>query len=61
MLILMRKQGQRIMIGDNITLVVTEVRGDKVKIGIEAPRDIPVYREEVELAVTVTTGTRNDG
>ena len=50
MLILMRKQGQRIMIGDNITLVVTEVRG-KVKIGIEAPRDIPVYREEVYQAI----------
>ena len=52
MLILMRKQGQRIMIGDNITLVVTEVRGDKVKIGIEAPRDIPVYREEAYQAIT---------
>jgi carbon storage regulator len=40
------------MIGDNITLVVTEVRGDKVKIGIEAPRDISVYREEAYQAIT---------
>jgi carbon storage regulator len=47
MLVLSRKGGDCIMIGDAIKVTVVELRGDKVRIGIEAPRDIPVHREEV--------------
>lgn len=47
MLVLTRKVDQSIIIGDNIKLTVVEIRGDQVKIGIEAPREIPVHREEV--------------
>ena len=42
-----RKVGQSIMIGDSITVTVTEVRGRQVRLGIDAPREIRVYREEV--------------
>ncbi|NLY10215.1 MAG: carbon storage regulator CsrA [Firmicutes bacterium] len=47
MLVLTRKIDQSIIIGDNIKLIVVEIRGDQVKIGIEAPRDVTVHREEV--------------
>jgi len=46
MLILARKIGQSILIGEDIELVVTEIRGDQVRIGIAAPRSIPVRRKE---------------
>lgn len=47
MLVLTRKVDQSIMIGDQIRIVVVDVRGDQVKIGIDAPRDIMVHRQEV--------------
>ncbi|MEM9657751.1 MAG: carbon storage regulator CsrA [Planctomycetota bacterium] len=47
MLVLSRKRNERIVIGDAIELVVIEIRGDRVKLGIEAPRSIPVHRREV--------------
>lgn len=47
MLVLTRKVDQSIMIGDQIRIVVVDVRGDQVKIGIDAPREIMVHREEV--------------
>ncbi|HBG01669.1 MAG TPA: carbon storage regulator [Firmicutes bacterium] len=47
MLVLTRKVDQSIMIGDQIRIVVVDVRGDQVKIGIDAPRDIMVHRHEV--------------
>lgn len=47
MLVLARKVGQKIVIGGNITVLVTEVRGDQVRLGIEAPRSIPVHRTEL--------------
>ena len=47
MLVLTRKIDQSIIIGDNIKLIVVEIRGDQVKIGIEEPRDVTVHREEV--------------
>jgi carbon storage regulator len=46
-LVLTRKVDEKIMIGDDITVVVVDIRGDQVKIGISAPRHIPVHREEV--------------
>ena len=47
MLVLSRKQNERIRIGDDITVTVVEIQGDKVKIGIEADRAVPVHREEI--------------
>ena len=48
MLVLSRKEGERIVIGDNITLVVSKVSGNRVTIGIEAPRDVKVVRGELQ-------------
>ena len=47
MLVLSRKRDERIVIGDNIIITVVEVRGDKVRLGIEAPTEVPVHRQEV--------------
>ena len=47
MLVLSRKKDESIMVGDNIKLTIIEIRGDKVRIGIEAPRDVTVHREEI--------------
>jgi len=47
MLVLTRQRGEKIMVDDNIIITIIEVRGDKVRIGIEAPRDVSVHREEI--------------
>ncbi len=47
MLVLTRKIDQSIVIGDNIKIIIVDVRGDQVKLGIEAPKDVSVHREEV--------------
>ena len=47
MLILSRKVGQSLMLGDGVEITITEVSGDRVKIGISAPADIRVYRKEI--------------
>lgn len=47
MLVLSRKKDEKIIIGDNIEILVIEVRGDTVRLGITAPRDISIHREEV--------------
>lgn len=47
MLVLSRGKQEVIMIGDDITITVVDIRGDKVRLGIEAPRDVPVHRAEV--------------
>jgi carbon storage regulator len=51
MLVLTRKPNQSIMIGDDIEVCVLSTTGDKARIGIQAPRDIPVYRKEVYLEI----------
>ena len=51
MLIITRKPGEKIMLGDEIVVHVMEVVGSSVRIGIEAPRSLPVYREEIWDAV----------
>jgi carbon storage regulator len=50
MLVLSRKEGERIVIGDNITLIVSKVSGNRVTIGIEAPKDVKVVRGELNSA-----------
>ena len=51
MLVLSRKPGESLIIGSDIVLTIVEVRGDKIKLGIEAPREIPVHRLEVAEAI----------
>lgn len=51
MLVLSRKRDERIVIGGNIVITVIEVRGDKVRLGITAPVDVPVHRQEVYDAI----------
>jgi len=51
MLILSRKINEKIMIGDDISITIIEVRGDQVKLGVEAPRDVQIFRQEVFDAI----------
>ena len=50
MLILSRKRNEKVMINDNITVLVVEISGDKVRLGFDAPQEIAIHREEVYLA-----------
>jgi carbon storage regulator len=65
MLVLTRKPGERILIGDNIVVTILDSRGDGVRIGIDAPRGITIQREEVLRAVTdanlAAAGAQPDG
>jgi carbon storage regulator len=56
MLVLTRKSNQSIMIGDEIEVSVLAIMGEKVRIGIEAPRSIPVFRKEVYLEIQQDQG-----
>lgn len=51
MLVLSRKLNEGIVIAGGIKVVIVEVRGDKVRLGIEAPKDVPVHRQEVQDAI----------
>ncbi|MEZ6061311.1 MAG: carbon storage regulator CsrA [Planctomycetaceae bacterium] len=51
MLVLSRQRDETIVIGDSIRITIVEVRGDKVRIGIDAPRDVTVHRQEVYDAI----------
>ena len=51
MLALSRKKNEALIINNNVEVTILEVKGDQVKIGIEAPREIPVYRKEVYLQI----------
>ncbi len=51
MLVLSRKKDESIVINNDITIVVVEIRGDKVRLGVEAPKDVPVHRREVFEAI----------
>lgn len=51
MLVLSRQRDESIFIGDNIKITIVDIRGDKVRLGIEAPSEIPVHRQEVYEAI----------
>ena len=51
MLVLSRHRDESIMIGDNVVVTIVDIRGDKVRLGIEAPTEIPVHRQEVYEAI----------
>ena len=51
MLVLSRQRDETIIIGDNIRITIVDVRGDKVRIGIDAPRDVTVHRQEIYEAI----------
>lgn len=51
MLALSRKKNEAIIIGNNIEITILEVKGDQVKIGVAAPKEVPVYRKEVYLQI----------
>ncbi|HAN97738.1 MAG TPA: carbon storage regulator [Planctomycetaceae bacterium] len=51
MLVLSRHRDESIMIGDDVVITIVDIRGDKVRLGIEAPTDIPVHRQEVYEAI----------
>ena len=53
MLVLSRKRGERIVIGDDITVTVLEVRGDRVKLGFAAPGEVPIHRAEVHQSIEI--------
>ncbi|MDA1017453.1 MAG: carbon storage regulator CsrA [Planctomycetota bacterium] len=51
MLVLSRKKDEKIIIGDQIKIMVIEIRGDKVRLGIDAPKEVSVHRQEVYEAI----------
>lgn len=51
MLVLSRKRGEQITIGNDIVITIVEIRGEKTRVGIDAPKDVPVHRVEVARAI----------
>ena len=60
MLVLSRKKNESIVINNDIKIVVVEIRGDKVRLGVEAPREVPVHRREVYDAIQRSKETAGD-
>ena len=60
MLVLSRKKNESIVIDDRIKIVVVEIRGDKVRLGVEAPKEVPVHRQEVYDAIKRGAATSED-
>ena len=60
MLVLSRKTDQKIVINDQIVLTVVAIRGDKVRLGIEAPPNVPIHRKEIYDAIQKTSASESD-
>ncbi|MCL4202567.1 MAG: carbon storage regulator CsrA [Pirellulaceae bacterium] len=60
MLVLSRKKNESIVINNDITIVVVEIRGDKVRLGVEAPKEVPVHRREVYDAIKRNEAVQGD-
>jgi carbon storage regulator len=61
MLVLTRKSNQSIMIGDDVEVSVLSVMGEKVRIGIQAPQEVPVFRKEIYLEIHREDGSMDSG
>ena len=59
MLALTRKKGESLVINNNIEVTILEIRGDQIKLGISAPRDVSIYRKEVYLQIQAALETNN--
>ena len=59
MLVLTRKQGERIIIGENIEVIVLQIHANRVKLGFEAPKEVPVQRAELHQKITTSNPTRH--
>lgn len=59
MLILTRKAGKTVLIGDDISITILNIRGNQVKIGIEAPKDVTVHREEIYERIKLAAEDNN--
>lgn len=59
MLVLSRKKNESIIIDENIVITVVEIRGDKVRLGIQAPREVPIHRSEVHAAIQSEQASAN--
>ena len=60
MLVLSRQRDESIMIGDDVEIIIVDVRGDKVRLGITAPKDIPVHRREIYDAIKREKGLNTE-
>jgi len=61
MLVLSRKTGERIMIGDNIEVTIVEVRGDRVKLGFSGPPEVAIHREEIYRKIELEAWRESHG
>jgi carbon storage regulator len=59
MLILTRRVGETLMVGDNVTVTVLGVKGNQVRIGVNAPKDVSVHREEIYMRIQAEKGNDN--
>ena len=60
MLVLSRQRDESIIIGDNIVITIVDIRGDKVRLGIQAPSEVPVHRQEVYDAIQLERTPQKD-
>lgn len=60
MLVLSRQRDESIMIGDDVEIIIVDVRGDKVRLGITAPKEIPVHRREIYDAIQREKGQKKE-